>query len=108
MLFRSGTYAHKKMPDDVPEEVKGERLQQIIALQERISGEINSTCVGQRYPVLVEGPSRRPSPDGTPRYYGRTPQNKTAVFSQPVQANSVVQIEVESNTSHTLFGRCVD
>ncbi len=105
---REGTYAHKKMPDDVPEEVKGGRLQQIIALQERISGEKNGACVGQRYSVLVEGPSRRPSPDGTPRYYGRTPQNKTVVFEQPAQSNSVVEVEVESHTSHTLFGRILD
>ena len=105
---REGTYAHKKMPDDVPESVKGERLQRIIALQEQISGEINGTYVGRRLPVLVEGPSRRSAPDGTARFYGRTPQNKTLIFSEAVPANTLVEIEVERHTSHTLFGRCVE
>ena len=105
---REGTYAHKKMPDDVPESVKGERLQRIIALQEQISGEINGTYVGRRLPVLVEGPSRRSAPDGTTRFYGRTPQNKTLIFSEAVPANTLVEIEVERHTSHTLFGRCVE
>ncbi len=103
---REGTYAHKKMPDDVPEEVKGERLQKIIALQERISGEINAASVGRRYQVLVEGPSRRPSPDGSTRYYGRTPQNKTVVFPEATASNEIIEVEVESHTSHTLFGHC--
>ena len=105
---REGTYAHKKMPDDVPESVKGERLQRIIALQEQISGEINGTYVGRQMPVLVEGPSRRPAPDGTIRYYGRTPQNKTLIFPEAVPANTLINIEVERHTSHTLFGRCVE
>jgi len=105
---REGTYAHKRMPDDVPESVKGERLQRIIAQQEQISGEINSTYIGNRCSVLVEGPSRRPAPDGTTRYYGRTPQNKTLIFPEAFPANTLVDIEVERNTSHTLFGSCVD
>ena len=105
---REGTYAHKRMPDDVPESVKGERLQRIIAQQEKISGEINSTYIGNRCSVLVEGPSRRPAPDGTTRYYGRTPQNKTLIFPEAFPANTLVDIEVERNTSHTLFGSRVD
>ena len=105
---REGTYAHKRMPDNVPESVKGERLQRIIAQQEQISGEINSTYVGNRCSVLVEGPSRRPAPDGTTRYYGRTPQNKTLIFPEAFPANTLVDIKVERNTSHTLFGSCVD
>ena len=104
---REGTYAHKRMPDDVPESVKGERLQRIIDLQKQISGEINGTYVGHQLPVLVEGPSRRPARDGTIRYYGRTPQNKTLIFSEAVPANTLVDIEVEHHTPHTLFGRCV-
>ena len=104
---REGTYAHKRMPDDVPESVKGERLQRIIDLQKQISGEINGTYVGRQLPVLVEGPSRRPARDGTIRYYGRTPQNKTLIFSEAVPANTLVDIEVEHHTPHTLFGRCV-
>ena len=100
---REGTYAHKKMPDDVPESVKGERLQRIIALQEQISGEINGTYVGRQLPVLVEGPSRRPAPDGTIRYYGRTPQNKTLIFPEAVPANTLVDIEVERPLTHAFW-----
>lgn len=104
---REGTLAAKKMPDDVPEAIKGERLQQIIKLQERISGEVNAQCVGNTYSVLVEGPSRRKSPDGSERYYGRSPQNKTVIFPQPAATNSLVKVFVESNTSHTLLGNII-
>ena len=58
---REGTYAHKKLPDDVPEAVKGERLQHIIALQEGISRQTNQQQVGRTVEVLVEArPSGRP------------------------------------------------
>ncbi len=105
---REGTYAHKKMPDDIPEEVKGERLQQIIKLQERISFEKNAAYVGQRVSVLVEGPSKRKAKDGRSRNFGRAPQNKTVIFPQPVAPNSLVEVEIESHTSHTLFGNTVE
>ncbi|MFT5088292.1 MAG: tRNA-2-methylthio-N6-dimethylallyladenosine synthase [Candidatus Latescibacterota bacterium] len=101
---REGTYAAKQMPDDVPEEVKGERLQQVIKLQERISGEVNTQCIGKTYPVLVAGLSRRKAKDGHERYFGRSPQNKTVIFPQPTEPNSLVEVFIESNTSHTLFG----
>ena len=52
---RPGTAAHRGIPDDVPEEVKGERLREVIRLQERISGEINEAAVGSDVEVLVEG-----------------------------------------------------
>ncbi len=104
---REGTLAAKKMPDDVAEEIKGERLQKIIKLQERISAEINAQCVGNTYPVLVEGPSRRRAADGRERYYGRSPQNKTVIFPQPAEPNSLVAVSIESNTSHTLLGQLI-
>lgn len=104
---REGTYAHKSMPDDVPEELKGERLQKIIKIQERISGEVNTRAVGQRTQVLVEGISKRRAKDGRNRYYGRSPQGKTVVFPQQATANSLVAIDIDRNTSHTLFGNLV-
>jgi len=105
---REGTYADKKMPDDVPEEIKGERLQQVIKLQEGISRERNQRWIGQSVEVLVEGPSKRPAADGKPRYYGRTRQGKTAIFVQEVEANKVINLHIEDTTSHTLFGTLVD
>ncbi len=105
---REGTYADKKMPDDVPEEIKGERLQQVIKLQEGISRERNQRWIGQSVEVLVEGPSKRPAADGKPRYYGRTRQGKTAIFTQEVEANEVINLHIEDTTSHTLFGTLVD
>ena len=105
---REGTYADKKMPDDVPEEIKGERLQQVIKLQEGISRERNQRWIGQSVEVLVEGPSKRPAADGKPRYYGRTRQGKTAIFMQELEANEVINLHIEDTTSHTLFGTLVD
>jgi tRNA-2-methylthio-N6-dimethylallyladenosine synthase len=101
---REGTYAHKKMPDDVSAELKGERLQQIIKLQEQISAEKNSAYVGRRVKVLVAGPSKRKAKDGRKRYFGRSPQSKTVIFPQPAEPNSLVEVDITSNTSHTLFG----
>ena len=55
---RPGTYASKHLPDDVPEEVKIRRLNEIIALQNRLSAESNARCIGKTYEVLVEGVSK--------------------------------------------------
>src|SRR5690606_19408403 len=56
---RSGTYAAKKLPDDISEDVKGRRLRHLIEVQENISKEIFDTLIGKTFRVLVEGPSRR-------------------------------------------------
>ena len=102
---REGTYAFKKMSDDVPEEIKSQRLHQIIKLQEKISLDINKNYVGNTYPVLIEGKSRRKSKDGKDRCYGKTPQNKTAVVAGVVIPNTIVDVKIEECTSHTLYGR---
>ena len=104
---RSGTYASKNMPDDVPESVKGERLQRVIQLQERISFEINQGRIGGIEQVLVEGPSRRQSAE-TPNMFGRSPQGKTVIFPQPAPPNSLLDVTIDSTTSHTLFGNAVN
>ncbi|NKB70269.1 MAG: tRNA (N6-isopentenyl adenosine(37)-C2)-methylthiotransferase MiaB [Candidatus Latescibacteria bacterium] len=104
---REATYAHKHMPDDIPEEIKQQRLQHIIKLQERISLEVNQTWIGRTVEVLVEGPSKRKGPNGA-NNYGRSPQGKVVVFPQDAAANTRVQIKVERTTSHTLFGDRVD
>jgi tRNA-2-methylthio-N6-dimethylallyladenosine synthase len=104
---RSGTHAARAMPDDVPAEVKNARLQQVIALQEGISREINDDAVGSRVEVLVEGESKRRAADGSVTYYGRSRQNKIVVFPEPVPANRLVEVDVERVTSHTLYGSVV-
>ena len=69
---RPGTYASRHLPDDVPEEVKIRRLNEIIALQNRLSAEANARCVGRTYEVLVEGVSKR----SREQLFGRTEQNR--------------------------------
>ena len=98
---RPGTKASRHYPDDVPLPVKTARLNEIIALQNGISQEINSRCVGQCYEVLIEGPSKRSEAE----LMGRTSQNKTCVFpAGGHKAGDTVTVRVLSSTSATL--RC--
>ena len=73
---RPGTFASKNLPDNVPEEVKIERLNEIIALQNQMSALSNQREVGKVFEVLVEGRSKRSSE----QLFGRTSQNKVVVF----------------------------
>lgn len=97
-----------KMGDDVPDEVKSRRLEEIIALQNRISWEINQTEIGKTFEVLVEGPSKRdPS-----QWQGRTDTNKVVIFPHiGTEASYVVgdtiRVRIESATSATLHGSVV-
>jgi tRNA-2-methylthio-N6-dimethylallyladenosine synthase len=97
---REGTRAFR-WADSVPEEEKGRRLARLVALQERISAEINRTLVGRDVEVLVEGAARRP--EGW--MSGKSPQMKTAVFPGPAAPGDLVTVRVETATSHTLVGR---
>jgi tRNA-2-methylthio-N6-dimethylallyladenosine synthase len=98
---RPGTRASRHYPDDVPAAVKTARLNEIIALQNEISLESNQRCVGRRYEVLIEGPSKRDAAE----LMGRTSQNKTCVFpAEGHKAGEYVTVEVLSCTSATL--RC--
>ena len=100
---REGTLAHKALPDDVPETVKGERLKQIITLQENISADINTAVVGNTVTVLVEGESRRDAD----KYHGKTDGFKTTVFPKAdgFHIGDVVNVRVHSTTAHTLIGQ---
>ena len=101
---REGTLAHKALPDDVPEVVKGERLEQIIELQENISANINKSAIGDTVTVLVEGESRRDAD----RYHGKTDGFKTTVFPKTgSQIGDIVNVRVHSTTAHTLIGQIV-
>ena len=96
---REGTRA-ARWDDDVPDLEKGRRLERLIAVQEAISAEHNQALVGSDVEVLVEGPARRP--EGW--MSGKTPQMKTTVFPGPAAPGSLVRVEVQAATSHTLTG----
>ena len=72
---RPGTYASKHLPDDVPEEIKIRRLNEIIALQNELSAEANRQSIGKQYEILVEGVSKRSKDE----LFGRTGQNKVVI-----------------------------
>ena len=101
---RPGTLAARKYPDDVPPEVKTARLNEIIALQNRLSGESNRKDIGKVFKVLVEGVSKR-SPD---ELFGRAGNNKVCVFpAEGHKTGDYVEVEILSCTSATLISRLV-
>ena len=102
---RDGTLAHKALPDDVPETVKGQRLKQIIELQEQIAADINTAAIGDTVAVLVEGESRREAD----KYHGKTDGFKTTVFPKvDSKVGDVVNVRVDSTTAHTLIGQIIN
>ena len=101
---RPGTLAARKYPDDVPAEVKTARLNEIIALQGRLSLESNERDVGKRFRVLVEGVSKKNADE----LFGRAGNNKVCVFpAGGHKAGDYVDVEVVSCTSATLISRLV-
>ena len=102
---RPGTYAHKNLEDDVPEEVKIRRLNEIIALQNRLSLESNQADIGKTFDVLVEGPSKKNKKE----YSGRSSQNKVVVFpNENYKKGDYVTVKIEKCTQATLIGKVVN
>ncbi|SHF97507.1 tRNA (N6-isopentenyl adenosine(37)-C2)-methylthiotransferase MiaB [Dysgonomonas macrotermitis] len=102
---RPGTYAAKKLVDDIPEDVKIERLQEIINLQNELSLESNKRDVGKVFEVLVEGFSKR----SKEQLFGRSSQNKVIIFDKGNhRIGELVNVRVTGNTSATLFGEAID
>lgn len=98
---RPGTYASKHLPDDIPEEVKIRRLNEIIALQNRLSAEANARCVGKAFEVLVEGVSKR----SRNQLFGRTEQNRVVVFDRGIhRIGDLVTVRITGFSSATLLG----
>lgn len=98
---RPGTYASKHLKDDIPEEVKVARLNEIIALQNRLSAESNKRCVGKTYEVLVEGTSKR----SRDQLVGRTEQNRVVVFDRGNhRIGDYVKVKITEAGSATLKG----
>lgn len=98
---RPGTYASKNLPDDVPEEVKIERLNEMIHLQTELSAASNKRDEGKAFDVLVEGFSKR----SREQLCGRTEQNKMVVFDKGNHhIGETVKVRITGSTSATLFG----
>lgn len=101
---RPNTKAARHMKDDVPDEVKTARLNEIIALQNELSLESNRQDVGYEFEVLVEGESKR----SDAQLFGRTSQNKVVVFDRGnVQIGDYVRVRVTDCSSATLHGELI-
>ena len=101
---RPGTYASKHLPDDVPEEEKIRRLNELIALQTDISAQQNKKDEGKEFDVLVEGFSKR----SREQLCGRTEQNKMVVFDKAGHhIGETVRVKITGSTSATLLGEAL-
>ena len=102
---RPGTYASKHLPDDVPEETKIRRLNELIALQNELSAMSNRRCIGQTYDVLLEGTSKR----SREQLFGRTGQNRVVIVDRDGhRIGSTIRVRVTEASSATLKGVCVE
>jgi tRNA-2-methylthio-N6-dimethylallyladenosine synthase len=102
---RPGTYAAEHLKDDVPEETKIRRLNEIIALQNRISLENNLNDRGKIFEVLAEGNSKK----SNEMLFGRTPQNKVVVFPKNhYQKGDRVSVLITDATQTTLIGQMLN
>ncbi len=101
---RPGTYASKHLPDNVPEEEKIRRLNELIALQTEISAQQNKKDEDREFEVLVEGFSKR----SRERLCGRTEQNKMVVFDRcGHHIGETVRVKITGSTSATLLGQAI-
>lgn len=102
---RPGTYAQKHLPDNVPEEEKVRRLNEIIALQSELSLKSNQREIGRTVEVLVEGYSKRSHED----MYGRTSQYKTVVFPRKGRhIGELVRVRITDASAATLRGELLE
>ncbi|MDE6522035.1 MAG: tRNA (N6-isopentenyl adenosine(37)-C2)-methylthiotransferase MiaB [Muribaculaceae bacterium] len=102
---RPGTFASQHLPDNIPEEVKIERLNRMIALQNELSLESNRRDVGKEFEVLVEGVSKRSSDE----LFGRTSQNKVVVFPRSTyKPGDFIRVRVTDASSATLRGETIN
>lgn len=103
---RPGTLAARKYPDDVPEEIKKQRLAEVIEVQNIISRQRNLEDIGKTFEVLIEGNSKKSDTD----WCGRNSQNKMLVFPKgnyPYKPGDFVQVKVNQATTATLIGEII-
>ena len=102
--MRPNTYAAKRLQDNIPEDVKTRRLEDIIALQGELSLQSNRRDVDKTFEVLIEGNSKR----SAEQLFGRNSQNKVIVFPrEDYQPGQYAMVEVTDCTSATLIGKAV-
>lgn len=102
---RKGTYAERKLPDDVTPEKKTERIVRLVELQKQITGEKNQELVGQTLEVLVEQEAKKEAG----KLIGRTDSFKPTVFPREHYAvGDLVNVRIENSRGATLYGTAVD
>ena|SRR5437762_9435714 len=104
---RPGTLAQRRYKDDIPEEIKKKRLQEIVELQSRLSLESNKKDIGKTFKVLVEGDSKKSNKD----WMGRSSQNKVIVFpkeNNELKKGNYVMVKVTDCTQATLLGQIIN
>ena len=107
---RPDTVAEKKLPDDVPLEVKRKRNVELLAVQEKISGELSSQFLNKKVKVLVEGLSKKPHLNAEdkidqPQLIGRTAEDRIVVFNGPRDlAGRFANVKITKTSPLTLFG----
>lgn len=101
---RPGTFAAKNLKDDVPEDIKIKRLNELIQVQQKLSEKSNKKDIGKTFEVLVEGFSKR----SNEQMAGRTQQNKMVVFpKKEIKTGQLVTVKITGCTSATLLGEIV-
>jgi tRNA-2-methylthio-N6-dimethylallyladenosine synthase len=101
---RPGTFAATNLPDNVPEETKIRRLNEIITLQGKLSKASNLKDIGKEFEVLIEGFSKR----SKEHFFGRTSQNKVVVFPREgKRIGEFANVRITEASSATLKGECV-
>ena len=103
---RPGTLAHRRYKDDIPEEVKKRRLQEIVEVQNRLSLESNKKDIGKTFKVLIEGDSKKNEKE----WKGRNSQNKVIVFpkgNHDLKKGDYVTVKVNDCTQATLLGEII-
>jgi tRNA-2-methylthio-N6-dimethylallyladenosine synthase len=102
---RPGTFAASNLPDNVPEDIKIRRLNEIIHLQNELSLASNQHDIGKEFEVMVEGFSKR----SKEHFFGRTSQNKVVVFPRSGRRiGEFVRVKITEASSATLKGICCE
>ncbi|MHC4075226.1 MAG: tRNA (N6-isopentenyl adenosine(37)-C2)-methylthiotransferase MiaB [Planctomycetota bacterium] len=110
---RPGTAAEKKLTDNVPDEIKKKRNNELLAVQEKISAELSENFLGKKVKVLVEGLSKKPhlnscQNNNLPQLVGRTAGDWIVVFNGPESlAGNFAEVKITKSSSLTLFGDLV-
>ena len=99
---RPGTLAARKFEDDIPESIKKRRLQEVIDIQNEISGRKNAARVGKTFVVLIEGDSKKSKND----WIGRTDESNSVIFpKEKFKKGEFVEVIIEKSTTTSLIGR---